>query len=172
MVLVQEIVRIYPELKGQAALAGTWRRAYYSVVLLRKLAMHQETRLQFHQMGIPLLLFPLLNTTRQDRPSVLLRSCALSMMTALLKDSDDNLIQSLLETEILPLCLRVMDYDSDNQADRIGATFILQKAEAPSFDLLRNAVLCYKRLSDDPLAKEVLKPPELFLADFVESFFR
>eukprot|EP00438_Fugacium_kawagutii_P028467 Skav218394 [mRNA] locus=scaffold790:200226:201014:+ [translate_table: standard] len=133
LVLVQEIVRIYPELTGQTALANTWERAFNSLGLMRKLALHQETRLQFNQAGIPLLLFPFLNSTRQDRPSHYLRLAALAVINDLLKDGDENILQCLLSTETLPLCLRIMEY-GDRQ-ERIWAILILHKFLESSYGL-------------------------------------
>jgi CCR4-NOT transcription complex subunit 9 len=96
-------------------------------------------------------------------------------------------ITFLLSTEIIPLCLKIMEHGSE--LSKTVATFILQKiltddtglayicqtyerfshvakvlglmvlnlAKEPSSRLLKHVVRCYLRLSDNPRAKEALK---------------
>jgi CCR4-NOT transcription complex subunit 9 len=96
-------------------------------------------------------------------------------------------IKYLLSTEIIPLCLRIMEYGSE--LSKTVATFILQKvltddsglqyicqtydrfshvarvlgvmvlnlAKEPSARLLKHVVRCYLRLSENTRAKEALK---------------
>jgi CCR4-NOT transcription complex subunit 9 len=96
-------------------------------------------------------------------------------------------ITFLLSTEIIPLCLKIMEQGSE--LSKTVATFILQKiltddtglayicqtyerfshvakvlglmvlnlAKEPSSRLLKHVVRCYLRLSDNPRAKEALK---------------
>ncbi len=97
------------------------------------------------------------------------------------------MIKYLLSTEIIPLCLRIMEFGSE--LSKTVATFILQKvltddaglqyicqtyerfshvarvlgvmvlnlAKEPSARLLKHVVRCYSRLSENPRAKEALK---------------
>jgi CCR4-NOT transcription complex subunit 9 len=97
---------------------------------------------------------------------------------------DSDVISFLLQTEIIPLCLRIMDNGSE--LSKTVATFIIQKillddmglnyicatyerfstvssvlskmvAERPSGRLLKHIVRCYLRLSENPRAKDALR---------------
>jgi len=106
---------------------------------------------------------------------------------ALVKVDDTEVISFLLSTEIIPLCLRIMETGSE--LSKTVATFIVQKilleetglnyvcatAERfyavstvlnnmvnllqihPSVRLLKHVVRCYLRLADHPRAREALK---------------
>merc|ERR1712146_547932 len=100
---------------------------------------------------------------------------------------DSDVINFLLSTEIIPLCLRIMETGSE--LSKTVATFIVQKilqdemglqyicatadrfyavstvlsnmvaqlAESPSSRLLKHIIRCYLRLSDNPRAREALR---------------
>ena len=106
------------------------------------------------------------------------------MIGALVKVDDADVINFLLSTEIIPLCLRIMETGSE--LSKTVATFIVQKvllddvgltyvcataerfyavatvlanmvqalAEQPSIRLLKHIVRCYLRLSDNLRARE------------------
>jgi len=103
------------------------------------------------------------------------------------KVDDTDVINFLLSTEIIPLCLRTMEMGSE--LSKTVATFIVQKillddvglnyicataerffavgavlggmvqmlAEQPSVRLLKHIIRCYLRLSDNPRAREALR---------------
>jgi len=103
------------------------------------------------------------------------------------KVDDQDVIQFLLQTEIIPLCLRIMETGSE--LSKTVATFIVQKcllddlglnyicatAERfyaistvlakmvqtlslnPSIRLLKHVIRCYLRLSDNTRAREALR---------------
>lgn len=59
---------------------------------------------------IPLFLYPFLNTTSKTRPFEYLRLTSLGVVGALVKQNDNSaVIHFLLSTEIIPLCLRIME---------------------------------------------------------------
>jgi CCR4-NOT transcription complex subunit 9 len=104
-----------------------------------------------------------------------------------LQTDEQDVITFLLSTEIIPLCLKIMEHGSE--LSKTVATFILQKiltddtglayicqtyerfshvakvlglmvlnlAKEPSARLLKHVVRCYLRLSDNSRAKEALK---------------
>ncbi|XP_036109319.1 CCR4-NOT transcription complex subunit 9 isoform X2 [Molossus molossus] len=106
---------------------------------------------------------------------------------ALVKTDEQEVINFLLTTEIIPLCLRIME--SGSELSKTVATFILQKillddtglayicqtyerfshvamilgkmvlqlSKEPSARLLKHVVRCYLRLSDNPRAREALR---------------
>ena len=100
---------------------------------------------------------------------------------------DEQVVSFLLATEIIPLCLRIMETGSE--LSKTVATFIVQKilmddgglnyicatadrffavsqvlsnmvatiVDAPSFRLLKHIIRCYVRLADNAKAKEALR---------------
>ena len=116
-----------------------------------------------------------------------LRLTSLGVIGALVKMDDSDVINFLLQTEIIPLCLRIMETGSE--LSKTVATFIVQKilldemglsyicataerfyavstvltnmiaalVEVPSVRLLKHIVRCYLRLSDNLRAREALR---------------
>ncbi|EEB96708.1 hypothetical protein MPER_04113, partial [Moniliophthora perniciosa FA553] len=74
----------------------------------------------------PLFLYPFLNTTSKTRPFEYLRLTSLGVIGALVKQNDSPpIIHFLLSTEIIPLCLRIMETGSE--LSKTVAIFIVQK---------------------------------------------
>merc|ERR1711871_281569 len=148
---------------------------------------HPETRALFLQAHVPLFLYPFLNTVSKTRPFEYLRLTSLGVIGALVKVDDTEVINFLLSTEIIPLCLRTMEMGSE--LSKTVATFIVQKillddvglnyicataerffavgavlgsmvsmlSEQVSVRLLKHIIRCYLRLSDNPRAREALR---------------
>ncbi|BBN17953.1 CCR4-NOT transcription complex subunit 9 [Marchantia polymorpha subsp. ruderalis] len=185
--LLQEIVSIYPMLSPPTLTAGASNRVCNALALLQCVASHPDTRAHFLNAHIPLYLYPFLNTVSKTRPFEYLRLTSLGVIGALVKVDDTDVINFLLSTEIIPLCLRTMEMGSE--LSKTVATFIVQKillddvglsyicataerffavgavlgnmvnilAETPSVRLLKHIIRCYLRLSDNPRACEALK---------------
>ena len=158
-----------------------------ALALLQCVASHPETRTLFLQAHVPLFLYPFLNTVSKTRPFEYLRLTSLGVIGALVKVDDTEVINFLLSTEIIPLCLRTMEMGSE--LSKTVATFIVQKillddvglnyicataerffavgavlgsmvsllTEQVSVRLLKHIIRCYLRLSDNPRAREALR---------------
>lgn len=185
--LLQEIVSIYPMLSPPNLTAHASNRVCNALALLQCVASHPETRALFLNAHIPLYLYPFLNTASKNRPFEYLRLTSLGVVGALVKMDDSDVINFLLQTEIIPLCLRIMETGSE--LSKTVATFIVQKilldgmglgyicataerfyavstvlsnmvnslVEQPSIRLLKHIVRCYLRLSDNLRAREALR---------------
>ena len=185
--LLQEIVAIYPTLSPPNLTAHASNRVCNALALLQCVASHPETRGLFLAAHVPLYLYPFLNTVSKNRPFEYLRLTSLGVVGALVKMDDSDVINFLLQTEIIPLCLRIMETGSE--LSKTVATFIVQKvllddvgltyvcataerfyavatvlanmvqalAEQPSIRLLKHIVRCYLRLSDNLRAREALR---------------
>jgi CCR4-NOT transcription complex subunit 9 len=185
--LLQEIVSIYPLLTPPTLTAHASNRVCNALALLQCVASHADTRQPFLNAQIPLYLYPFLNTQSKSRPFEYLRLTSLGVIGALVKVDDTDVISFLLSTEIIPLCLRIMETGSE--LSKTVATFIVQKilleetglnyvcatAERfyavstvlanmvqllqihPSVRLLKHVVRCYLRLADHPRARDALK---------------
>ena len=96
---------------------------YFSMV--RTLTYRLGMRLTFFAAHIPLFLYPFLNTTSKSRPFEYLRLTSLGVIGALVKNDSSEVINFLLTTEIIPLCLRIMETGSE--LSKTVAIFIVQK---------------------------------------------
>lgn len=184
--LLQEIISIYPLLSPPALSAHASNRVCNALALLQCVASHPQTRTHFLTAHIPLFLYPFLNTESKTRPFEYLRLTSLGVIGALVKMDAPEVINFLLQTEIIPLCLRIMETGSE--LSKTVATFIVQKilldnnglqyicatperfyavstvlskmvnalVEAPSARLLKHVIRCYLRLSDNSRAREAL----------------
>ncbi|XP_008794446.1 CCR4-NOT transcription complex subunit 9-like isoform X2 [Phoenix dactylifera] len=185
--LSKEIVSIYPALSPPTLSPAASNRVCNALALLQCVASHPDTRILFLNAHIPLYLYPFLNTTSKTRPFEYLRLTSLGVIGALVKVDDTEVISFLLQTEIIPLCLRTMEMGSE--LSKTVATFIVQKillddiglqyicataerffavgsvlanmvvslAEQPSTRLLKHIIRCYLRLSDNPRACGALR---------------
>ncbi|CAI7911962.1 unnamed protein product [Closterium sp. NIES-53] len=123
--LLQEVVAIYPMLSPPTLTAGASNRACNALAVLQCVASHPETRVLFLNAHIPLYLYPFLNTVSKTRPFEYLRLTSLGVIGALVKVDDTDVVNFLLSTEIIPLCLRTMEMGSE--LSKTVATFIVQK---------------------------------------------
>jgi CCR4-NOT transcription complex subunit 9 len=186
-VLLHEIISVYPLLVPANLNSSVSTRVCNALALLQCIASHDSTRGAFLQAHIPLYLYPFLNTTSKTRPFEYLRLTSLGVIGALVKSDNAEVIDFLLSTEIIPLCLRIME--TGNELSRTVAIFIVQKIlldnvglnyvcqtyerfhavvsvlnamvaqlqEQKSLRLLKHIIRCYLRLTDNKKALEGLK---------------
>ncbi|MCJ1380484.1 Cell differentiation protein rcd1 [Xylographa soralifera] len=185
--LLQEIISVYPLLNPSQLTAAASNRVCNALALLQCVASHNETRGLFLSAHIPLFLYPFLNTTSKSRPFEYLRLTSLGVIGALVKNDSTEVINFLLTTEIIPLCLRIMETGSE--LSKTVAIFIVQKillddlglgyichtyerfyavgtvlsnmvtqlVEQQTVRLLKHVVRCFLRLSDNARAREALR---------------
>eukprot|EP01061_Rhynchopus_euleeides_P018986 TRINITY_DN31261_c0_g1_i1.p1 TRINITY_DN31261_c0_g1~~TRINITY_DN31261_c0_g1_i1.p1 ORF type:complete len:364 (+),score=157.96 TRINITY_DN31261_c0_g1_i1:117-1208(+) len=123
--LLQEVISVYKML-CPADLAGpASNRVCNALALLQCIASHNDTRMLCIKAHLPLFLYPFLNTATKSRPFEYLRLTSLGVIGALVKADDAEVVRFLLSTEIIPLCLRIMETGSE--LSKTVATFIVQK---------------------------------------------
>ena len=139
--LLQEIISVYTLLNPSQLTAAASNRVCNALALLQCVASHNDTRTLFLNgvytlvqnscmkltfiAHIPLFLYPFLNTTSKSRPFEYLRLTSLGVIGALVKNDSTEVINFLLTTEIIPLCLRIMETGSE--LSKTVAIFIVQK---------------------------------------------
>lgn len=185
--LLDEIVSVYPLLSPPNLSSAASNRVCNALALLQCVAAHPETRNLFLNAHIPLFLYPFLNTNSKQRSFEYLRLTSLGVIGALVKNDTPEVISFLLTTEIIPLCLRIME--SSSELSKTVAIFIVQKilvddaglayvcqtyerfaavasvlkimvdqlATQQTTRLLKHVVRCYLRLSDNPDARKALR---------------
>eukprot|EP01053_Blabericola_migrator_P004456 Blabericola_migrator_1__4455@NODE_2386_length_2847_cov_92_710432_g1494_i0_p2_GENE_NODE_2386_length_2847_cov_92_710432_g1494_i0NODE_2386_length_2847_cov_92_710432_g1494_i0_p2_ORF_typecomplete_len310_score47_38Rcd1/PF04078_13/8_9e111Hairy_orange/PF07527_13/0_13eIF3_p135/PF12807_7/0_21_NODE_2386_length_2847_cov_92_710432_g1494_i0721001 len=184
---LQEIVAVYPKLHPPTLTGPQSHRVCNCLALLQCIASHPETKHLCLKAHIPLYLYPFLNSVPHHRALEYLRLTALGVVGALVKGEDVEVLRFLLQSEIVPLCLRIMDGGSE--LSQTVATFITQKVlaydeglsylcataerfyavatvlsamltnndEPVSARLLKHIVRCYLRLCDNRRAREAFK---------------
>lgn len=185
--LIQEIIQVYPMLSPPQLTSAASNRVCNALALLQCIASHDSTRKPFLNAQIPLFLYPFLSTTSMSRSFEYLRLTSLGVIGALVKNDSVEVITFLLQTEIIPLCLRIME--SGTELSKTVSIFIVQKillddsglnyicqtyerffavstvlsnmvyqlVDSPSTRLLKHVVRCYLRLSDNGRACHALK---------------
>ena len=185
--LLIEITGVYPLLNPPVLTVTASNRVCNALALLQCVASHPQTRPHFLNAHIPLFLYPFLNTTSKARPFEYLRLTSLGVIGALVKNDSSEVIAFLLSTEIIPLCLRIMETGSELSktvaifvtqkilTDDAGLSYICQTYErfyavgtvlsnmvqqltsTQAVRLLKHVVRCYLRLSDNARAREALR---------------
>ena len=196
--LIQEIIDVYPYLNPAELTTTQSNRVCNALALLQTVASNSETRVHLLNAHIPLYLYPFLNTPNSSREFDCLRLTSLGVIGALVKADDEDVIKFVLNTEIVPLCLKIMD--KGIEISRTVATFIVQKviqidiglkyvcatperfvavsntlktmvSDKPSPRLLKHIIRCYLRLTDHLQARDALQqqlPTQLRDATFKE----
>lgn len=111
--LLQEIVSIYPAVNPPRLTAAQSSRVCNALALLQCLASSNETRAPFLKAQIPLYLYPFLQLTSKTRHFEYIRLTSLGVIGALVKADDEEVVKFLIHTEIIPLCLQIMDSGSE-----------------------------------------------------------
>lgn len=125
-IFLQEIVSMYPLLNtpSSAPVKPIINRVSSVLTLLQVIAQHDASRRPFMESNICLFLYPFLRATPAERSEVL-RLTSLGVIGALVKADDPAIISYLLNTEIFPICLKIMEQAIE--ISKIISTFIIQK---------------------------------------------
>ena len=175
--LLQEIINTYQLLAPPKLTIAKSNKACSVLALFQCVAAHQETRHPFLQAQIPIFLYPFLNTLNKSKPYEYIRLTALGVIGALVKVDNPEVISYLLNTEIIPLCLRIMERGSELSKtvacfivqrillDDSGLKYICEKQERlnaintvlgfmiknkPSSRLVKHIIRSYYRLAENP----------------------
>lgn len=124
-VLLEEIILVYPYLSPPVLTASVSNRVCNALALLQCVASNAQTRSLFLNANLPLYLYPFLSTNARQRSFEYLRLTSLGVIGALVKNDTPEVINFLLSTEIVPLCLNIMEISSELL--KTVAIFILQK---------------------------------------------
>ena len=197
--LLQEIINTYQLLAPPKLTIAKSNKACSVLALFQCVAAHPDTRQPFLQAQIHLFLYPFLNMLNKSKPYEYIRLSTLSAIVALVKMDNRDVIQYLLNTEIIPLCLRIMERGSELSKtvacfivqrillDESGLKYICEKAERlnaintvlsymirnkPSSRLVKHIIRSYNRLADNEEGRNLLKiklPPEMKDPEFING---
>lgn len=180
---LQEVIDTYKLLAPASLTIQESNHTCNVLALFQCIAAHSETRPDFLSAQIPIFLYPFLNTVNKNKPFEYLRLTALGVIGALVKVDNTEVINFLLSTEIIPLCLRIMERGSE--LSKTVATFIVQRillddnglsyvcntAERfyavssvlnnmvntnPTSRLMKHIIRCYARLAENTRYRKLL----------------
>ncbi|KAJ6723720.1 hypothetical protein OIU74_008144 [Salix koriyanagi] len=124
-ILLQEIISVYHSLHSPTLADRVSNRVCDALVLFQCVAANPSTKMPFIEAKLPLYLYPFLNNTNKERPHQFLRLASLSVIGALAKVGDPNIINFLLESEVFPCCLCCMEVG--DVLSKTVATYIVYK---------------------------------------------
>ncbi|GJW77377.1 cell differentiation protein RCD1-like protein [Tanacetum coccineum] len=167
-----------------------WNSKNVPFILLQMMASHPNTRMEIVKARVPVYIYPFMNTTvNRLKHFDYLRLTSLGVIGALVKVEDTNspqIIHFLLDTEVIPLCLRCIEVGSElaktvaafviskiltyEEGQRYCGTFperfyaitnVLGKAldkypGKPPMQLLKHILACFNRLTEVSRACDAL----------------
>jgi len=108
-VILQEIISVYQYLSTSKLTLEKENVIYCAISLLKCIASNPETRHEFLESKILIFLYPFINNTNKAKPYEYLKLSSLSVINALLTETDNEIISFLIDTEIIPKLLKIME---------------------------------------------------------------
>ena len=108
-VILQEIISVYQYLSTSKLTLEKANVIYCAISLLKCIASNPETRHEFLESKILIFLYPFINNTNKAKPYEYLKLSSLSVINALLTETDNEIISFLIDTEIIPKLLKIME---------------------------------------------------------------
>ena len=108
-VILQEIISVYQYLSSSNLTLEKANAIYCAISLLKCIASNSETRHEFLESKILIFLYPFINNTNKAKPYEYLKLSSLSVINALLTETDNEIISFLIDTEIIPKLLKIME---------------------------------------------------------------
>ena len=123
--LLQEITNIYQYITTSKLTTENSNKAKYIISLFQIIALNPKTRKDFLESQILVFLYPFLSCTNKTKSYEIIRVTSLSVIAALVKIDDSDVINFLIKTEIIPVILRIME--KGTEIIRAVACFIIQR---------------------------------------------
>ena len=197
--LLQEIINTYQYLNSSKLTIEKSNNAKYIISLFQIIALNSKTRKEFLDSQLLVFLYPFLSCTNKTKPYEVIKVTSLSVIAALVKIDDSDVINFLIKTEIIPVILRIME--KSKEIMREAACFIIQRIiedinglkymceirerliviiyilnvileNKLSFRLLKNVLKIYLGLIENKEAKKLLKqkfPQKLKDKNFIRN---
>ena len=123
--LVQEIIKAYQYLSASKLTKEKSDKIKYIISLFKSIALHHKTRKEFIESQLLVFLYPFLKCTNKSKLYDVIKVSALSVIAALVKNNDSDIINFLIKTELIPVILRMME--KGNEIIRAVSCFIVQR---------------------------------------------
>ena len=122
---LQEIINGYQYLNTPNVTNEKFNKVKYIISLIQTIALHPKTRKEFLDSQLLVFLYPFLRCPNKNKSYDVIRVTTLSVIAALVKINDSDVINYLIKTEIIPVILRSME--KGTEIIRFTASFIIQR---------------------------------------------
>ena len=122
---LQEIINAYQYLNTPNVTNEKFNKVKYIISLIQTIALHPKTRKEFLDSQLLVFLYPFLRCPNKNKSYDVIRVTTLSVIAALVKINDSDVINYLIKTEIIPVILRSME--KGTEIIRFTASFIIQR---------------------------------------------
>jgi len=183
-ILLQEIISTYQYLSSSKLSFERSNKICSVINLFDCIASQNKTRNEFLESQIPIFLYPFLNNTNKTKHYEYLKLTSLNVIGTLVKSNDPKIISFLINTQITPLLLKIMEKGSELSRtmaccivykvvqDDYGIKYICEKKERYngiiqfmrvmmknkfSQRLIKYILKTFLRLSDNKDARYILK---------------
>ena len=183
-ILLQEIISTYQYLSSSKLSLERSNKICAVINLFDCIASQNKTRNEFLESQIPIFLYPFLNNTNKTKHYEYLKLTSLNVIGTLVKSNDPKIISFLINTQITPLLLKIMEKGSELSRtmaccivykvvqDDYGIKYICEKKERYngiiqfmrvmmknkfSQRLIKYILKTFLRLSDNKDARYILK---------------
>ena len=111
-ILLQEIISTYQYLSSSKLSLERSNKICSVINLFDCIASQNKTRNEFLESQIPIFLYPFLNNTNKTKHYEYLKLTSLNVIGTLVKSNDPKIISFLINTQIMPLLLKIMEKGS------------------------------------------------------------
>lgn len=112
-ILLQEIISTYQYLSSSKLSLERSNKICAVINLFDCIASQNKTRNEFLESQIPIFLYPFLNNTNKTKHYEYLKLTSLNVIGTLVKSNDPKIISFLINTQITPLLLKIMEKGSE-----------------------------------------------------------
>ena len=112
-ILLQEIISTYQYLSSSKLSFERSNKICSVINLFDCIASQNKTRNEFLESQIPIFLYPFLNNTNKTKHYEYLKLTSLNVIGTLVKSNDPKIISFLINTQITPLLLKIMEKGSE-----------------------------------------------------------
>lgn len=112
-ILLQEIISTYQYLSSSKLSFERSNKICAVINLFDCIASQNKTRNEFLESQIPIFLYPFLNNTNKTKHYEYLKLTSLNVIGTLVKSNDPKIISFLINTQITPLLLKIMEKGSE-----------------------------------------------------------
>lgn len=124
--LLQEIINIYPYFSSSKLTNEQANKAKYIISLFQSIALHPKTRKEFLESQLLVFLYPFLSCQNKAKSYEIIKVTALAVIAALVKIDDSDVINFLINTEIIPVILKIMEKGTSAIIGQV-TSFIIQR---------------------------------------------
>jgi CCR4-NOT transcription complex subunit 9 len=123
--LLTDVLGFFPQLVAAKIFQAKADNVYLILQLFQLIAAHLDTRLPFVRANIPVYLSPILRFTLANPENERFVGVIIGILSHLVKDSQPEVIESLIRADFVPQCLRVLRLTKD--IIQVASAYVLSK---------------------------------------------